>query len=261
MKTFTGILTLVLVACLSACTASREGTSGQPTAEQTMEQQLAARNLAARGGMERLQQVQSLVMEGTARLPTMGMVLPLKIFQERPTRMLTEVEIPEMGARVLTGYDGETVWTINPMMGRRPQRLTGVQARDVREQADIDGMLIASEEKGYRLVYAGEDSVRERKAHRLRVIRPDTTESVVYLDAESGLVVKMESEGTNPVTGARVPVEVYMSDYRDVDGMTLPFAMETVMDGKTFQVVTLQDVRVNEDVDDARFAMPAQEQK
>src|SRR5690606_37899900 len=107
-----------------------------------------------------------------------------------------------MNATVINGYDGETAWTINPMMGSGPQKLPPDQARQTRQQADIDGPLVDYAAKGYTLEYLGEEAVKGQPAHKLRLMEADSTEAFMYLDAASYLPVKTESEGINPMDGS-----------------------------------------------------------
>lgn len=47
-----------------------------------------------------------------------------------------------------------------------------------------------------------------------------------------------------------------MGDYREVQGVTLPFVMEVEMGGNAFQKVTMSQIEVNTEIDDRMFALP-----
>jgi len=225
----------------------------------TSQRRIVTSLVEASGGLEARRSIETLVMTGSARLPAMGMVVPVTIHQKRPDRMHVEANVQEMGMKVVTGYDGETGWTLNPMMGRRPMRLIGVELQNAREQADLDGLLVDAEAKGYRLSYAGDDSLRGRPVQKLRLLRADSTDMVFYLDAETHLTLAVETDSVNPIEGGRkVRSQTFFRDYRDVNGVKLPFEMEVVMGGQTFQVVSFKEMKANEPVDDALFAMPEQ---
>ena len=68
--------------------------------------------------------------------------------------------------------------------------------------------------------------------------------------------VKTEGEGTNPLTGAQAKVETYLSDFKEVEGVMRAHAIEVLMDGEVFQQVTVSEVKVNVEIDDAIFAYP-----
>jgi hypothetical protein len=247
---FLAACSLLLAACSSSNVAPQEGRTSL-----SREEELVERNVAARGGLDRLQAVESLTTTGTVNIPAMGVSMALLIRQERPSKLRAEVEAEGMG-KFVTGYDGTVAWTINPMVGRRPQRLRGLQERDVVEQADFDGLLMTYREKGYVLEYAGEEQVREQPAHKLRLVRPDSSETFLYLDPTTYLVVKTEGETLNPMTNGVSKIETYPGDYREVNGVMMPFAMEVAYDGQLYQRETISGVQVNENVEDSVFALP-----
>lgn len=253
MKTSTPLLFLLLFGLLlGACKSSESAVDAPPM---SVEQEIVERHIAAIGGRATLESIESLQLMGELYMPAAGMTLPLTLTQKRPAKMHVRVDVAAMGAEVLNGYDGETAWQVNPLQGGT-QKLSGEQARNLKEQADIDGLLVDYEAKGYSVAYVGEEEVKGTNTQKLQVMRPDSSEVFVYLDAATALQFKVESEGTNPMTGAKAKSETYMSDYRDVDGMMVPFSLEVHFDGQLFQTVTLSDVKTNVEVDDAIFMYP-----
>lgn len=246
-------LLLSAVACLllGACK------SAQPTANEALsrEEALIRQHIEALGGLDALRAVETIRLTGESRMPTVGMTLPLTVYQKRPEMMRIRVEVPGMGAEVINAYDGETAWESNPMQGGI-RKVTGEQARTFKEQADIDGMLVDHVAKGYVVTYAGEAEVRGTPAHRLRVVRADSSETYIFLDAASHLAVKTEATGTNPMTGGTVKIETFLGDYRDVEGIMIAHDMEVQMDGDFFQRITIEEVEVNAELDDEMFMYP-----
>ena len=242
------MFTALLVACLfllSACKSTETPL--------TPEQEMAAKNIEASGGLEAITAIQSIKMSGGVAV--MGMDLELTIYQKRPGKVRSEVNIPSMGMQIINAYDGETAWSINPMAGSGAQKVTGDQARGIIEQADMDGIFVGYEEKGISLEYLGEEEVRGKNTHKMRAVRADGTENVVYLDADTFLIAKTEGEGIDPTSGSKTSVETYTSDYRAVAGVQMPHALEIIMAG-TNQDVTITAIEANLEVDDAIFVMP-----
>ena len=237
---------------LGACKSSESVTESMP---KSMEQELIDSHIAALGGLETIRSVESLRMTGEIYVPSAGMTMPVTITQKRPSKMYFKIEIPAMGAEMVQAYDGETAWEINPMQGGT-RKMTGEPARTIKEQADMDGILVDYEAKGFTMELVGEEDVKGSAAKKLKVLRPDSSEFFVFLDAASFMQVKVEAEGTNPMTGAKVNVETFMMDYRDVGGMMVPFGVEMLMDGEVFSKTTLQDVKTNVEVDETIFAYP-----
>ena len=253
MKTST-TLTLFVLGCmlLGACKSSESVTESMP---KSMEQELIESHIAALGGLEVIRSVESIQMTGEFEMPSVGMTMPMTITLKRPSKVHVRVDVAAMGAEIINAYDGETAWEINPMEGGT-RKMTGEQARDLKELADMDGFLVDYEAKGYAVHYVGEEEVNGSNTKKLRVMRPDSSEMFVFLDAESFLQVKIEAEGTNPMTGARAKKETFLMDYRDVEGMMIPFGIKVLMDGQVFSNITMKEVKTNVEVDDTIFAYP-----
>lgn len=225
------------------------------TAQAQTVDELIDKHIEASGGMEQLDALQTLKQTGEGAI--MGMTVPFVVYQKRPGMMRNEVTI--QGQTMVTGYDGDTAWQINPMTGSTmAQPLPEEQAAMIAQQADMDGILIGYEDAGYDVTYLGEGTVRDQAAYKLKVVSPSGQESVQYLDAETYLLVKTEAEVENPGMGVAM-VETYLTDYRDVQGTRMPFAIETVMNGQSMQKLTLTEVEANVDLDDELFVMPMPE--
>ena len=257
MNKFNGFLiALVVSLTLSACSSTRDASTsdaGETVAATSIEEEVIAQSIAAQGDTQSLH---SLEWTGQVTLPQMGMTLPLKLYQKRPGMVRSEVDVEQMGATVISAYDGEVAWTINPMQTSRPQKLPEEQAVNMKDQADFDGMLVGYEDKGYEVEYLGEAEVEGIAAHKLGILRPDSSQVTLYLDADSYLPVMQTGKALNPMTGQMSEIKTYISDYRDVNGAKLPFQIEIHMNGQVFQRVKLTDVKVNEDINDDLFAFP-----
>ena len=244
---------LLLGACKSAEMASDAGATTAPAV--SMEQELVAKNIEAQGGLANLQAVQSLQITGEVYMPAAGMTMPITIYQKRPSMVRAEVSVPAMGMEVVSGYDGEVAWADNPMQGGL-QKVTGEQARNTKEQADMDGILVDYAAKGYTVEYAGDVDVKGVMTKKLNVMRPDSSEIQLYLDAETFRQIKMDTGGINPLTGGQAKFETYMSDFKEVGGVMRAHAMEVFVDGELFQTITMSEMKVNVEMDDAMFAYP-----
>ncbi|MFQ5571798.1 MAG: hypothetical protein ACE5G0_19130 [Rhodothermales bacterium] len=221
----------------------------------SMEDELIEKHLTARGGLENIRAVESMTWNGNVSV--MGMDLPLTIYMKRPNKMRSEVLVLQMNIEIITGFDGETAWAINPMISSAPQKMPDTQTRLTQDQADMDGPLVDYKEKGYTVEYMGEEDVRGTNAHKLKISRPERADAFVYLDAETFLIVKAEGEGVDPQTGGMVQTRTYTSDYREVNGLMVAHAIEVESPQMT-QKIQLESVKVNADIDDALFAFPQQ---
>lgn len=222
--------------------------SGTASAQVTLES-LVARNVAAHGGAEAIAAVQTVQQHGT--IQAQGMDIPFKAIVKRPGMMRTEATV--MGMSVVTAYDGEKAWMINPMTGSAaPAEVPAEQAASIREQTNFEPMLSGYAARGITVVYAGEEVFGGAPAHKLVLTMRDTTTVELFLDPETGLERGVIIEVTNPMTG-KIRATTTFSDFRTVGGFVMPFKIETSADGQVMTSITFEDIKVNEPVDDAVF--------
>jgi len=80
----------------------------------------------------------------------------------------------------------------------------------------------------------------------------------LYFDPETGLLVRMRRYAASAV--GRVPTQYDYSDYRDVNGVKLPFKWtEMWLDGR--ESVELSEIQTNVNIDPARFNKPGPPKK
>jgi hypothetical protein len=77
--------------------------------------------------------------------------------------------------------------------------------------------------------------------------------ATLYFDQESSLLLRVVRYGRSPI--GRVPTQVDYGDYRDVNGVKMPFKLVFAwMDGR--DAIQLSDVQTNVPIDAANFAPP-----
>ncbi len=226
-----------------------------PAGAQTVDQ-VIARYLQARGGLERIRAVQSLRFTGRM---TLGEVqAPLVVELKRPSRMRTEFEW--QGRKVVRAYDGQKGWTIVPVPGLdRPRLMPEDEAREAREQADVDlSPLVDSAAKGYQVELAGREKLEAREAWKLLVRAADGSERTLFLDTRTSLTVRSEEKRT--MDGKVLEFVTVIGDYRPVAGLVFPHEIEVgPRSGAERQRFSFERIEVNPSLDDARFAMPRAE--
>jgi hypothetical protein len=79
---------------------------------------------------------------------------------------------------------------------------------------------------------------------------------VVFLDAKTFLEACIE--GTRTLGGEELMVESWLSDYRTVDGIPIPFRIESGPKGRPErQRITFDKAELNAPIDAARFRVPS----
>jgi outer membrane lipoprotein-sorting protein len=216
--------------------------------------ELVARNVAARGGAQAWRAVSALRLTGRMDVGR-GMKVPYVLEQKRPDKMRLEFVFD--GETAIQCTDGKEGWKLTPFRGRTtPEPLTGVELREAAGPADLYGLLFDYASRGNGVELLGREQVQGRDAFKLKVTLRGGAVRWVYLDAETGLEVKVEAQRT--LRGRERRVETFYDDWKTVDGLLIPHRYETRMEGaKQSQLLTVETVRVNPRLDDARFTMAA----
>ncbi len=212
---------------------------------------IVARNLKAKGGLEKLQAASSAKMTG--RISAQGNEMPLQVWSKRPNLFRREVEV--QGQKMIQASDGKIVWMVNPMMGSSAaQQVPPEQARMMQADADFDGVFVDYKKRGTAIELVGSEKLEGKDVYHLKVTPKDSEPQDYYLDATSGLEVKVTRSVEQG--GMKMRVETTLGDYKDVDGMMVPFSTRQSLNGTPIAQVTIEKVEFNAPIDDAIFRMP-----
>lgn len=212
---------------------------------------LIQKNIDARGGLEKMRAITTL--RHTRVIGTPFSNVRVVMTRQRPDLVRIEqgVEGRPMTARIVTS---EGAWDETPQgwTTRSPQ--AAAEGRDL--DADFDGFLVDYEAKGHRAEYVGMARVGGRDAHHLRVTLRSGLERNVYLDAETFLERRHSGPYRLP-NGEVVAFILDFSDWREVEGVLFPFAMDEDRDvmGQTYAVY-VESIDVNVPVDPTIFVPP-----
>lgn len=238
---------LRILAMLLAATSFGSGLALAETVDD-----IIAKNLKSKGGLEKLQATNSLRMSGT--INSQGNEMPLEVWSKRPNLFRREVEV--QGQKIVQASDGKTVWMINPMTGvSTPQEVPADQAKMMQADADFDGVFVDYKKRGTTIELVGTEKLAGKDVYHLKVTPKGSEAQDYFLDATSGLEVKV----TRAVEqgGMKMNVETELSNYQDVNGLMVPFATRQSLNGTPIAQVTIQKVEFNVPIEDALFKMPA----
>lgn len=215
--------------------------------------ELVAKNIEARGGMDKIKSVQT--MRATGKMEFGPMEAPGVYVQKRPN--LARLDFTVQGLTATQAYDGKSGWAIMPFTGKKdPEPMTADDTKQMEEEADMDGPLVDYKAKGNQVELVGKEKVEGTDAYKLKVTLKNGDVQYVYLDADSGLEIKEESK--RMIRGTEQETETSLSDYREVGGVMYPFATESGIKGSPErQKLAIEKIELNVPVDDATFKMPA----
>jgi hypothetical protein len=224
--------------------------------------EIVARNLEARGGVDLLRATESMKMTGVVTSP-MGEA-KMTNWMKRPNRKRSEAVFggtkpgaepaggPPAGHKTIEAFDGTTAWV---SIGGMPPQMIPPSARleEAKGRSEIDPPLLDYKERGRSVSLVGREKADGADVYHLRITeRGQVTH--YYVDAATGLEKKITNRISDGVMTAQV--ELRFSDFREVQGRMVPFTIQQIVDGKPVAQTKLESVEFNIPIDDAIFKMP-----
>jgi len=215
------------------------------TAEQVLE-----RSIAATGGRKAIEKITSTVGKGTLEVPSQGVTAALEYYAKAPDKRLIVVKLEGWG-ELRRSCDGQTAWEDSPN--------TGFRVPEGEEREDALRECIFNEELKWRELYpkvelAGKEKAGEREAYKV-VMTPASGKPVTrYYDAETFLLVGQAMKRATSQGIVEERAEYF--DYREVDGVKVPFGVKELTPGQEV-IVKLAELKNNVAIEDGRFARPA----
>ena len=182
--------------------------------------------------------------------------LPFVLEMKRPGKSRIELEFT--GKTAIQVYDGKEGWLKRPYLNRNDwEPFSAEQAKASAGKWDMDGPLIDYAAKGTKVALEGVEKVDARDAWKLKLTLKDGAVQHVWIDQKSFLDVKVEGTPRR-MDGKMHTVWIMQSDFRSVQGVKVPFELETVVEGYPDRHrMQLEKVAVNPKLDDSRFVKPA----
>lgn len=223
-----------------------------PARAQTVDA-VIAKNIAARGGLDRVKAVKALRMTGTMSMGP-GMSAPMVLELARGNRMRMEFTVD--GKKGIQVFDGTNGWVLMQFMGQTdPESMPAEAVKDVLEQTDLDGPLVDYQAKGHKVELVGKDRAPGTDAYHLRVTLKSGVVRDIWIDEATGLEVR--GEGRREMGGRTMEAETTLGDYRAVEGLQFPHRIEGGPKGNPQkQTITISKIEVDPALDAARFAKP-----
>lgn len=241
---------------------------GQPTADSILD-----KYIQAIGGAERVAGLKSYAAKGSSvGFGGFGGGGRVQIFAKFPDQRATWIDFPqspERGVSIRT-YNGRDGWLETPLTVLGKYQLTGGELDGARLDAELSfpGQIkqaltnlrvsmpvTISDLPGPSSQTAQQVNMtaigQDRLVNVVQGTGPRGVIATLYFDQQSGLLVRMVRYGKSPI--GRVPTQVDFGDYREVNGIKMPFRLIFAwMDGR--DAIQLSEVQTNVPIDEANFA-------
>jgi outer membrane lipoprotein-sorting protein len=207
------------------------------------------KNMEATGGKEAHQKVKNRVTKATIEISAAGLKGEITIYAAAPNKLYVVTELTGVG-KIEEGSDGKVAWSVNPMTG--PRIKDGTEKETALRRADFEG------ESNWRkhtkkAESKGEDTVDGKACYVIEITTDEGQTKTHYYDKSSYLLIK--SSGTEKTPNGDIQIESIFSDFKKVDGITMPFKTKQSALGTEF-TVTIDKVEHNVQIPDNRFDLP-----
>lgn len=275
---------------LAALPCTRVAAEGRPTESALTAEQVVARHIAARGGVQAWRDVRAMSWSGkidagsgdsaarstrylqgstmpnnkkeraellaASRVAAPRQVqLPFTLEMARPHKNRLRIEFA--GKSAVQVYDGKNGWKLRPFLNRNDvEPFSEGEARLEASRPDLDGPLLDHAARGTAVSLAGTEPVEGHDAYRLELLSRAGSRQQMWIDAKTFLDVKVEG---NPrwMDGRMRTVWIYQRNFTSVEGLTIPMLLETVVEGYAdSHKMLIEKVALNPRLDDSVFAKP-----
>jgi photosynthetic reaction center cytochrome c subunit len=227
--------------------AAEEGKKpGEAKAALPAADQLLDKYLAAIGGSDALQRVTSRVQQGTLTAFG-GQHFPVEVYAKAPDKRVSVMHLQNGDS--VTGFDGRQGWLSVP---GRVHMMSAAENDAARVDADL--YFAAHVKTLYQKFGADEGTKIDGHDSYLVVGRTEGKPPLrLYLDKESGLLLRLIRYAETPL--GRNPTQIDYADYRDANGVKVPFRWTLARPGNRF-TIQVEQLQQNVPVDDAKFVAP-----
>ncbi len=243
-----------------ACAALWAVQAHAQTADGRTADDIVERYLAAVGGRAALTKLESRSAKGTIAVSAAGVDLvgSAEAYNKAPNKSRTyfRLDLSQMGAGEMIidqRCDGKSVFLSNSMQGDRD--ITGSQLESILNNT-FPTPLLNYKQADAKAELAGKDKVGDKPVDVV-LFTPKAGPAVKeYFDSGTGLLLRTSVTIDVPELGGPMPTTTDLLDYREVDGVKVPFELRITNSAQAI-TVKLQSVEHNKPMDDAMFSRPA----
>ncbi|MBK9154462.1 MAG: serine hydrolase [Chloracidobacterium sp.] len=216
--------------------------------------ELYAKVLAASGGEANWRKLTSRVVTSKLDLEQQGVKAEVTSWAKAPNFSASETKMFAIGKHIATGWEffdgtnGEEAYSFAPV-----EKLAGKRLEDAKIGSDFYGML--DWKSKYKSVTVKRIAkVGDEDAYAVEFEPEKGTKFTEYYSTKTFLQIKREGVVPSSTSSQTLPYSILFSDYREVDGVMMPFKQvnNTPSNGDTVVIVT--SVKHNVPVDDKLFA-------
>ena len=212
-----------------------------PTADDVIQ-----KYITAMGGADAIRKITSRVEKGTILVG--GTQTPIEVLTKAPNKRVTISHTAQGDS--FTAFDGTAGWMGNT--GRPAREMTPTESGASSLDAEF-AIALRLKEIFPQIRRARPEQIDGVMCDQLIGTGPGRLPVRLYFDRSSGLLVRLVRYAETPV--GRNPTQIDYADYRDADGVKIPFRWTLARVNGRF-TIQIAEVKSNVPIEDAKFAKP-----
>lgn len=245
------ILVIALFSVFGSAPAIAQGNPGmQTTPSLPSVEQILGKYIEAIGGRAAFEKLTTRIMHASIEDIASGDQGPAGIYAKAPDKVLVVVSMPEEGPDFV-GFNGTVAWERDPQ-GRLHDLSSG---ESVRLNRDF-GLFREIRLKDFypQMRVTGKQKVGEHEAYVIEAVPAKGSAEQLYFDTATGLLIRRDAKLEERLGGGLG--QYYYEDYRDVDGIKLPFVQRHLIPTGG-SILRVTDVQHNVPIADGKFDKPS----
>ncbi|HUS10226.1 MAG TPA: tetratricopeptide repeat protein [Pyrinomonadaceae bacterium] len=210
--------------------------------------EVLARYMQASGGAAAINAVSSRVTKGTVDVVGVSRDVKFEIYSQAPNKTLMIMPALPLGP-IKMGFNGRSGWA---QTGSGIRAIKGVELAALQRDSDLYGP-VTLRTNFAKISLLGKSNIGYREVYVLD-LQP-TLGAVERLYLDSGTYLPARVNTSRMVGRSEVPVEVYLDDWRAVDGIQLPFRISQSMPRLTL-VFNVKEIQHNVALNAQMFDVP-----
>jgi hypothetical protein len=188
-------------------------------------------------------------MKGTW-LASNGATWGYEVYQTAPDKIYTVINTPKQGV-IERGFDGHNGWEKSQ---RGLRDLQNQELGMLKRYPDLFKDIVL-QGQFTRIGFSRKDKIDGKDVYLLSAIGIDGKGERLYFDTQTGLLVRRVT--STPTMVGLIPEQVDYEDYRDVDGIKMPFTIRiTSIDSFYNSTRKFTEIKLNVPVDETKFSKP-----
>jgi hypothetical protein len=217
------------------------------------------KGITARGGADNLGKYKAATWKGKGKFYGLGDALDYtgdwSVQYPGQNRTVIEFEFNGMKFQRIGVVNGDKGWVkLNDNLEEMDKE--ALAEEKAQSYAGLVSNLLVLRDKNYQLAALGDAKVGDRPVVGICVSHKDRRDVSLFLDKETGLVLRSETRIKNMQTGQEETQEIVYGDYREVKGVKHAMKLTIKRDGRLFIEAEWSDYKPVEKLDDSVFAKP-----